>query len=234
MELEENEELILEYEKEVMRYMMNEYPKRKKNTTINSPELKRAVDYIETRAKFYSNTVTEQLLNLQESNISFFIELDQRLKQRERIIEKVKQKMEVDHMSIIEAANLIGDTLRYTIIIDEKLYTEKVDEYLRSIEELGYKVYKFKNKWGDEYYQGLNVIFEDDMGFKFEVQFHTLGSYTIKEGKLRNVYNIIRDKNSPEDLRKKSNIIRRYYQKQVDIPIGAVGYEYHSNEKKRG
>ena len=227
--------LILQYEKEVASYMMNVFSKKKKN---NSPqidfELESAVDFIEMRAKFYSNIITNELLWLQEDNISYFAELDQRLKKRERIIEKIKQKMDVDKLSMREAANSICDALRFTIIIDDIFYTKKVDEYLNQIESLGYQVIRFKNVWGNEYYQGINVFFVDQDGFKFEIQFHTPNGYAIKEGKLRNVYNIIRDPESPLDLVKKSNEIRKYYQAQVRIPNGAKEYQYESNVKRRG
>ena len=142
--------------------------------------------------------------------------------------------MEVDKMYVRDAVNSICDVLRFTIIIDDKVYIAKVDEYLRKIEDFGYSVNRFKNVWGNEFYQGINVQFIDRDGFKFEVQFHTPNGYAIKEGKLRDVYNIIRDESSPKDLVHKSNIIRKYYQGQIRVPEGALEYQYESNSKKRG
>lgn len=226
---------IIEYEKEVDLYTQKVLSKKKnKKTPKLDADMESAVDFIMTRANFYSNILTKKLLLLQEENISYFTELDQRLKKRDRVIEKVIEKIEVDNMELRDAAHNVSDVLRYTIIIDDDSYTEKVDEYLHKIESLGYSVYKLKNKWGNEYYQGINVSFKDDCDFIFEVQFHTPNGYAIKEGKLRNVYNIIRDKDSPSDLVLKSNAIRKFYQSQVKIPKGAKEYQYESNVKRMG
>lgn len=224
---------IIEYEKEVDLYVQKVLSKKKnKKTPKLDIDMESAVDFIMTRANFYSNILTKKLLLLQEENISYFIELDQRLKKRERIIEKVIQKIEVDNMELRAAVYHVSDVLRYTIIIDDDYYTEKVDEYLHKIESLGYNVDKFKNKWGDEHYQGINVSFKDDGDFIFEVQFHTPNGYAIKEGKLRNVYNIIRDKDSPSELVLKSNAIRKFYQAQVKIPKNAKEYQFESSIKR--
>lgn len=223
---------ILEYEKEVALYLMNGYSMTDELTPSISYELQSAVDFIEARAKFYSNIITGELLVLQEEHVSYFAELDQRLKKRERIIGKVLQKMKVDQKTMLEAINSIGDSLRYTIVVDDKVYVEKVDEYLKKIESFGYSVVRFKNAWGNEYYQGINVTFEDLEGFKFEIQFHTPNGFAIKEGKLRDVYNIIRNPKSPQDLVKKCNLIRKYYQAQVRIPNGALDYHYSIDKKK--
>jgi len=226
---------IIEYEKEVTFYLANVFPTIAKSIPPSlGLEIETAVDYIELRAKFYSNIITNELLSLQEEHISYFVELDQRLKKRERIIEKIIQKIDVDNMNIKDASNGIKDSLRYTIVVDDGVYVEKIDEYLRRIEDMGYKVLELKNMWGNEFYQGINVFFADEQGFKFEIQFHTPNGYAIKEGKLRDVYTIIRDDNSPFDLVEKCNAIRKYYQAQVRIPNGAIDYQYKSYTKKRG
>lgn len=226
---------IIEYEKEVDAYIQSGGLKKneRKKTSINK-ELESAVGYIIKRAEFYSYILTKELLELQEEHISYFAELDQRLKKKERIIEKIQEKMTVDKMKLKDATASIRDVLRYTIIVDDKVYVSKVDEYLNRIEDMGYEVVRFKNAWGNEYYQGINVSFMDNEGFIFEIQFHTPNGYAIKEGKLRDVYTIIRNPNSPKDLVEKSNAIRRYYQAQVRVPDGAKDYEYQSNIKRRG
>ena len=228
---------ILEYEKEIAAYRVNNFNK-KQNRQVKkeekNEELDNAVLYIESRARVYGNIITSDLLGLQEGNISYFVELEHRFKTRERIKEKILQKMIVDNSSMREAINGIYDALRYTIVITDELYIEKVLEYLNKIEQLGYQIIRFRNSWGNEYYQGINVSFVDPDGFKFEVQFHTPNSYSIKEGKLRDVYNIIRDPNSKDEIVKKANAIRKYYQSLVKIPDGALDYQYVSSAKKRG
>lgn len=228
---------ILEYEREIASYTVNVLAKKQKDKQVfeeENYELDNAVHYIESRAKFYGSIITSELLELQEDQISYFVELEHRFKTRFRIREKILQKMVVDKRTMRDAINGIYDALRFTIVISDDVYTDKVEEYLHKIESFGYKVIRFKNAWGNEYYQGINVSFIDQDGFKFELQFHTPNGYSIKEGKLRDVYNIIRDPESPPDLVKKSNAIRKYYQAQVRIPVGALGYQYDSDVKKRG
>lgn len=228
---------ILKYEKEVALYTMNSLlHKEEKKEKEDKPnfELDNAVRYIESRAKFYGSMITYEILDLQEVNVSYFVELEHRFKTRERIKEKILQKMKTDNMTMIEASNTIYDALRFTIIINDDVYLQKVEEYIKRIEKAGFKVFRFRNAWGNEFYQGLNVSFVDQDSFKFELQFHTRQSHSIKEGKLRDVYNVIRDPDSPEDLKRKSNEIRKFYQAQVKAPEGAIGYQYQSDVKKRG
>lgn len=70
-----------------------------------------------------------------------------------------------------------------------------------------------------------------DNGFIFEVQFHTPMSYTVKEGKLRDVYNIIRNPNVDPLMVDISNAIRLYYQTFVKIPEGAIDFQYESKKQ---
>ena len=77
---------ILEYEREVDSYIQYVYSKKKENPPSIDYNLESAIDFIETRAKFYSNIITKELLALQEEHISYFASLDKRLKQRDRII----------------------------------------------------------------------------------------------------------------------------------------------------
>ena len=229
-----NQLTILQYEKDVANYAMRVLGSKKEPSykIEDNFELENAVRYITSRAVLYETVITAELLDLQEDQISYFVELDARFKTAYRIKEKILQKMQVDQMSMIEAINSICDALRYTIVIDDRLYKDKMEEYIRKIEDMGNQVIKFKNAWGNEYYQGLNVSFIDHDGFKFEVQFHTPNSYSIKEGKLRDVYNIIRDPDSSPDLIKKCNEIRRFDQKQVKVPEGMIGYHYEKGKKK--
>ena len=227
---------ILEYEKEIASYRANNLGKKPNKTAKKeekSEELDNAVSYIESRSRVYGNIITSDLLSLQEGNISYFVELEHRFKTRERIKEKILQKMVVDNQSMREAINGIYDALRYTIIIADEFYIEKVGEYLPKIEQLGYKVIRFRNSWGNEYYQGINVSFIDPDGFKFEIQFHTKENYDIKEIFSREPYNLIRSSNVPNELLIKAHLLRRIYQKRVHIPENALSYQYESKSKKR-
>ena len=159
----------------------------------------------------------------------YLIELHNRFKKKWRLEQKVESKLS-EGVSISELVHSIKDTLRYTFIIEDNVYVSKVEEILRSIEER-YKLNSFKNSWSNSYYKGINSSFMLDNGFLFEVQFHTPTSYTIKEGKLRDVYNIIRNPNSDPKIVDIANRIRLYYQSFVKIPDGAIEFNYESRKQ---
>lgn len=228
---------ILELEREISRYTLAKLYEGSKSSheedNSNDDELTNIVRHIASTALFHEGEITDNILSLQEGNgVSYFVELDKRLKAVDRIRSKIVQKMLVDGYSLDDAASKICDSLRYTIVIDDSVYTEKVDAYLHQMESLGYRVIKFKNAWDNEFYKGINASFETWDGFRFELQFHTPNGFAIKEGKLRDVYNIIRDPDAPKIVVAHANMIRKYYQAQVRIPPNAIEYNYTHDEKR--
>lgn len=219
---------IRQYELDVEKYHMQHFSLRRDDVVaVTDDEILSAVDIIIEQAKCHSEIVTPDLFDLQEDGLSYLVDLDERLKKRSRIISKIQQKKVVDKKTTSEAIQSIKDSLRYTIVItNDDMYVEKVDEYLKEIEKLGYSVVRFTNRWGGEHYQGIHVTLATSDDFLFELQFHTAFGHTIKEGKLRLVYDIIRDPNSPPELTRKCNEIRKYYQKLIPVPANAIGYTF--------
>lgn len=221
-------EKIAQYERMVSEYLEN-------NKWITNPEtntdpiISFMADRIMEEAMEYEESITEFMHSFEQFGEIYLIELHNRFKKKWRIEEKIQEKI-VDGVPLNKTKNYIKDSLRYTFIVDDSVYTEKVEELIRSIEEK-YSLYTFKNSWSNFYYKGVNCSFMLDNGFIFEVQFHTPMSYTVKEGKLRDVYNIIRNPNVDPLMVDISNAIRLYYQTFVKIPKGAIDFQYESKKQ---
>lgn len=186
------------------------------------------IDLLLNRTYNVSGEITSNIMNLCKDKESYLVELEHCYKSRERIFEKVYNFVNED-LSVFEAIDKIEDSLRFTyIIINSNDYINKVNEYIDKLESFGYHVYEVLNCWGDEYYQGLNIIFEYER-VKFEVQFHTINSFHIKEGYTREPYMVIRNNLSNQEMIDKANIVRKYYQKQVIAPDGATSFQYKKN-----
>jgi hypothetical protein len=110
------------------------------------------------------------------------IGFDNRLKGRDRIKEKVHDKMEELFCSAEEAISVVSDTIRYTFQYREARYTQGVWTDLERLKGEGFKLHQLKNSWSDDQYKGINTQWiEPDTGQRFEVQFHTSISFQAKQ-----------------------------------------------------
>lgn len=160
-----------------------------------------------------------------EDGVSYLVELEHCHKNSERVVEKVYGFIQ-DGDDVTAAVARVEDALRFTyVIVDEENYLAKITEYLQELEREGCCVYEFLNFWGNEFYQGINVLLEYK-GVKFEVQFHTQNSYEIKEGHTREPYIVARNRFSDPEMVAKANVLRKYYNSQVRVPQGAIGFQY--------
>lgn len=155
-----------------------------------------------------------------------------------KTIEGLRRKIIADSVgyngNYMEAAKNIRDSVRYTIIIEDNLYTKKVDEYLHRLEELGYRDFDVKNNWGTTACQGVNVkIRNKNTDDVFELQFHTPMGHQIKEGSTRDLYQIIREDEADLELKNKANKLRMLLQSKVPIPEGIKEYRFETGVKRR-
>jgi hypothetical protein len=110
------------------------------------------------------------------------IGFEHRLKGRDRIKEKVYDKMEEFSWSAEEAVSAVSDTIRYTFQYRESRYTQGVWTDLERLKGEGFKLHQLKNSWSDDQYKGINTQWiEPDTGQRFEVQFHTGISFEAKQ-----------------------------------------------------
>jgi hypothetical protein len=107
---------------------------------------------------------------------------DDRLKDRDRIKEKVCGTMKESSRSPDQAVSLVHDTIRYTFQYREARYTQGVLADIERLKDQGFEPDKLKNSWSDDQYKGINSQWiEPDSGQRFEVQFHTRISFEAKQ-----------------------------------------------------
>lgn len=145
--------------------------------------------------------------------------LDCRLKDRESLTRKILDRAQRKSLSLFEAADDIGDVLRYTVLADGASYSAFVPQAIGEMAARGYAVEKFHNAWGEKFYQGVNVRFAGG-GVRFEVQFHTPQSFAVKQ-ESHEVYEIRRSPDAtPAEIADATRKSLAYNAKVV-VPEGA-------------
>lgn len=224
------EDLIAHFEEQIANYYNNNLLEKKESISdhykkiLPREEVESYLEYADKKgneimgnAIVMDSSITKMVKGIEEKNVSTLIELDHRLKKATRLKEKIFESLCMHEYNMDDEVRLY-DSLRYTFIIDDDKYTKKVDEYIDNIESNGYKLVKFKNSWSNPFYKGINAAFQDESGFMFEVQFHTPNGIYIKEHFLRVPYDVLRDNNTPKEVRSVCNVVRKYYQNKVEIP----------------
>jgi hypothetical protein len=107
---------------------------------------------------------------------------DHRLKGRDRIKEKVYDRIKLLKNPPEEAVSRVSDTVRYTFQYRESRYTQGVWTDIERLKDEGFELQKLKNYWADDQYRGINSTWiEPDTRQRFEVQFHTRISFEAKQ-----------------------------------------------------
>ena len=86
-------------------------------------------------------------------------------------------------VSIRETVPAIWDVIRYTMVVDDEMYTPVVKSIISALEEKGCSIAKFRNFWSADDYRGINMAFTTAGDDRFELQFHTPESYDTKQRK---------------------------------------------------
>jgi len=145
------------------------------------------------------------------------------LKGRDRIKEKVCDKIKEYGFSPEEAVSSVSDTIRYTFQYRDVRYAQGVQADIDRLKGRGFVLHKLKNYWFGEEYKGINSQWlEPATGQRFEVQFHTRVSFEAKQ-LTHDAYERLRTKQADrfEEL-----VLEAFQAKvvaQVPIPPGAVG-----------
>jgi flagellar basal body-associated protein FliL len=170
--------------------------------------------------------VTE-LLKGMETDGATLQGLDYRLKSQESLTRKILLDSHDKQCSLQEAADAIGDCLRYTLMSDQDdKYASMVDHTMKTLKDKGLTILKFKNFWGGEYYQGINVALLTPDQVKMELQFHTADSYNTKENLTHKYYEIMRSETAKAEDVAEAEKKTRDYQARVKIPKGAKNLSF--------
>lgn len=155
-----------------------------------------------------------------ECDGAHLVGFENRLKSSKSLSRKVLADAHIKGVTLEEAAESIGDSLRYTLAIDETSYSEIVSKSLKQLQNEGYQIKKVKNFWGDDIYQGINVSLLTPDGFKMEIQFHTAASFYTKEVLNHSYYEVARSETATIDKIIEANDIMKQNQSKVKIPLG--------------
>ncbi len=150
------------------------------------------------------------------------IGFEHRLKGRDRIKEKVYDKMEEFSYSAEEAVSAVSDTIRYTFQYRESRYTQGVWTDLERLKGEGFKLHQLKNSWSGEEYKGINSQWiEPDTGQRFEVQFHTGISFEAKQ-LTHDAYEQLRTKQADKFEQMVLGAFQAKVSAEVPVPPGAA------------
>lgn len=130
-------------------------------------------------------------------------------------------------------ASNINDSLRYTLILDEKNYVNQMYDSLHKLINEGYQVRSINNSWGDSIYQGMNTSLVSPDGMVFELQFHTDASFKTKEFLNHQLYEIYRsplaDISQIKAAREIMEINQQMYVKTIDGMVNLTQFDIIDN-----
>lgn len=182
-----------------------------------------AKEYLDVAAE-YEPAVTQDL-QAYEDDQTKLVALDHRFKSQESLARKILLNAHTEEISLEEAAEDISDVLRYTMCVEPDVYVSRATDVLKSLEDKGYTVVKFKNKWDGDTYKGLNTLLKYLDGIVFELQFHTPESYEVYN-KTHEYYEIARAEDSTEEQVEEATRIRRELNEGLEIPEGALEFTW--------
>ncbi len=149
---------------------------------------------------------------------------DDRLKDRDRIKEKICGTTNDFSRSPEQAVSLVPDAIRYTFQYQEARYTQGVLADIARLKDQGFELDKLKNYWSGEKYKGINGQWiEPDTGQRFEVQFHTRISFEAKQ-LTHGAYERLRSQQQPDAF--EQMVLEAFEKKvaaEVPVPPGADG-----------
>lgn len=167
--------------------------------------------------------ITAKMQELELNGLGKLTGLDHRLKGKGSLSRKIISDSIDDNIELSAAANNIGDSVRYTLLCDEKTMANDVSTALNKLQNDGYTVRKFSNTFDSPSYKGINTGVVAPDGTRFELQFHTAQSFSVKEETNHVFYEISRNKSySSKKQISLSNRIMENAAKDVVIPKGVL------------
>jgi hypothetical protein len=170
--------------------------------TPHDPVIHSAADALIKKATQAEPAVTAHLQTMAEANGGELVGLKNRLKTQESLRGKISGDMKELGLGAPEAAERIGDALRYTSILPERSFTKGAQATLDHLVSEGYKIRKIKNTYQEgSIYKGINASLISPDGQIFELQFHTQESFAVKTA-MHKDYEVLRDPNASVEARR--------------------------------
>ena len=147
--------------------------------------------------------------------------LEHRLKDRDRIEEKVSTAMSERGRTAEQAFAEIKDAIRYTLQYPDDKYSQGVRTDIERIKDAGFELAEFRNTWTDPEYKGINSRWKvPENGQLFEVQFHTQPSFEAKQ-ETHTAYERLRTLPSDHEEVYELRAYQREVTAKIPIPPGA-------------
>lgn len=147
--------------------------------------------------------------------------LENRLKGRDRIEEKVTHDEQKKGLSAAQVFADMKDAIRYTFQYPQDKYTSGVQADVQRLKNEGAEYSDSRNTWTSEQYKGINSWWRDsESGQLFEVQFHTQASFDAKQathGAYERLRKLPDDSGEVRELR----AFQREVNAKIPIPPGA-------------
>jgi hypothetical protein len=148
--------------------------------------------------------------------------LENRLKGKDRLTEKITEAIEERGHTVDEAFGLVKDAIRYTFVYPDDRYTEGVYADCKRLEDAGFERYDRRNSWEQAEYKGINSRWQvPGNGQIFEVQFHTQASLNAKE-ETHWAYERLRSLPEDDGEVRELHAYQREVTSKVPIPPGAL------------
>jgi hypothetical protein len=114
----------------------------------------------------------------------------------------------------------IHDGIRYTFILDFKVYSSGLVNVRDQLKDVGYELMVVKNTWSNAEYKGINTRwFDPGHGVLFEVQFHTPESWACKQ-QTHDAYEKINDLSTPTAERERLRTFQSELARRLEAPDG--------------
>lgn len=169
--------------------------------------------------------ITRLLKGLAATHDGALVGLEFRVKEHASLSSKLMRDARDWDGSVSSAANAVSDALRYTAQLPEETYAAATRAMLDTLVADGYKV-RVKNSWDamNRPYRGINVAVVGPDGTKFELQFHTEKSFTVKNGPMHDLYAVWRESTDPKEQARLERQMWRLA-KTIPLPPGATGIQ---------
>jgi hypothetical protein len=148
---------------------------------------------------------------------------EHRLKDSDRIKEKVEAAMAERGRTVEAALATVHDAIRYAFEYSGPSYTEGVRADTARLTAAGFELTERRNMWTEEFWKGIVSRWrEPDSGHIFEVQFHTRISFRAQR-LTHDAYRYLRDPETARDYVRELRTRLRDVFAQVPVPPGATG-----------
>lgn len=179
-----------------------------------------AADALLSRVSQIEPKVTNDLQNVAAENHAELTGLDFRVKSKDSLTRKIRDKSVAKKLTPEQYAAQIGDALRYTALINASEFGPNASQLIASLRARGYKV-QVENLWSpDNTYRGLHADLVTPEGQPVEFQLHTPESLALKTQVLHPMYERARDPNTPEAEVRRLNREMRAAWEAIPQPVG--------------